>query len=324
MVRTIGPGIRVLVSVLLVVCGAVSVGSLAAAETPLVFAVTADMRSFAGQGQYDSRRYFRGVCEAISALGGVSFMVSPGDVDPPAGVRWTLDAVFGAGFPWYPAAGNHDAETPAAMAWLRALNPGGSGLPAVVNAGPPGCRETTYSFDVGPAHFAVLNEYCDAASDVGADGNVGDALLDWLDHDLRATSRPHVFVVGHEPAWVKPDAGNGALHHLGESLDKHPAHRDRFWSLLVARGVRAYLTGHTHCFSTARVDGVWQLDVGHARGEGDTRTRSTFVIVRINDLSVSYEAYREAEAGGTYALVASGSLADPKRPVRRTLRPSAR
>ncbi len=324
MARTIGPGIRVLVSVLLVVCGAVSAGSLAAAEPPLVFAVTADMRSFAGQGEYDSRRYFRGACEAISALGGVSFMVSPGDVDPPGGVRWTLDTVLGGSFPWFPAAGNHDAETPADMAWLRALKPPEGGPAATFNPGPAGCRETTYSFDAGPAHFAVLNEYCDGTSDAGADGDVSDAVFDWLDHDLRAISRPHVFVVGHEPAWVKPDAGNRALHHLGESLDKHPAHRDRFWSLLVARGVRAYLTGHTHCFSAAQVDGVWQLDVGHARGAGDTRTRSTFVIVRVSDASVSFEAYREAEAGGAYALVESGSLAGPKRPIRRTLRPGAR
>jgi hypothetical protein len=164
----------------------------------------------------------------------------------------------------------------------------------------------------------VLDEYC-----AGADGDVDDALLGWLDADLRASGKPHLFVVGHEPAWVKPDAGNGELHHLGESLDKHPQHRDRFWALLAARGVRAYLTGHTHCFSVVQVDGVWQIDVGHARGAGDTRTRSTFVIVRVSDASVSYEAYREAEAGGAYALVASGSLAGPKRPVRRSLHPGA-
>ncbi len=111
---------------------AATTGGLRAAERPLVFAVAADMRSFAGPGAYDSSRYFRGACEAIKAAGDVSSLISPGDVDPPAGVRWTLDAVLGAGFPWYPATGNHDADSPAGMAWLRALNPEGHGLPGVV------------------------------------------------------------------------------------------------------------------------------------------------------------------------------------------------
>jgi hypothetical protein len=310
-------------SALLVASGAVAAGP-AASEPPVVLAVAADMRSFAGPGEYDSASYFRGACEAMAAVGGVTCLISPGDVDPPSGVRWTLDTVLGGSFPWYPAAGNHDAETPADMAWLRALNPEGTALPGVVNAGPAPCRETTYSFDLGPAHVAVLDEYCDAGGDTAADGDVGDVLYDWLAADLRATAKPHVLVVGHEPAWVRPDAENGTVRHLGTSLDKHPEHRDRFWALLAERGVRAYLTGHTHCYSVTRVAGVWQIDVGHARGAGDTGTRSTFVVLRLSDRSASYETYRAVGPGGTYAVVDAGLLAGPQRPVRRALRPVSR
>jgi hypothetical protein len=312
-----------LISTLLVASGAKAAGA-AASGPPIVLAVAADMRSFAGPGEYDSASYFRGACEAMAAVGGVSCLISPGDVDPPAGVRWTLDAVLGASFPWYPAVGNHDAETPADMAWLRAFNPQGTALPGAVNPGPAQCRETTYSFDLGPAHVAVLDEYCGAGAEAAVDGDVGDTLYDWLAADLRATAKPQVFVVGHEPAWVRPDAENGTVRHLGSSLDRHPEHRDRFWGLLAERGVRAYLNGHTHCFSVTRVAGVWQIDVGHARGDGDTGTRSTFVILRLTDRSAGYEAYRAVGPGGAYAVVESGSLAGPQRQVRRALRPISR
>ena len=58
------------------------------------------------------------------------------------------------------------------MDWLRIFNRDGNTLPNIVNVGPAGCAETTYSFDYGNAHFVVLNEYFDGSSDVGADGEV--------------------------------------------------------------------------------------------------------------------------------------------------------
>jgi hypothetical protein len=51
---------------------------------------------------------------------------------------------------------------------------GGVSLPSIVNAGPPGCEETTYSFDYGDAHFVVLNEYYNGTSDRGTDGDAAD------------------------------------------------------------------------------------------------------------------------------------------------------
>jgi hypothetical protein len=76
------------------------------------------MRLYSGPGTYDTPRYFRGACEAIAARG-AAFMVSPGDVDPPGGVLWTVTRTLGTDFPWYPAVGNHEVETPEDMDWLR-------------------------------------------------------------------------------------------------------------------------------------------------------------------------------------------------------------
>jgi len=256
------------------------------------FAVTEDQRNFAGSGTYDTISYFRGVCEAIAAEGSSVFMVSPGDIDPPDGVRWTLDHYLGPSFIWYPGAGNHEAETPSDMTWLRAYNSGGTTLPGVVRSGPAGCVETTYSFDYGSAHFVMLNEYYNGTSDIGTDGDVVKALYDWLEADLAATTKQHIFVFGHEPAFVKPDMDNGRLRHLGDSLDKYPSRRDSLWSLFKARGVAAYICGHTHNASVLDTMGVFQIDAGHARGAGDTGAPSTYVLVRVSDAKITYEYYR--------------------------------
>ncbi|MGQ9466785.1 MAG: metallophosphoesterase family protein [Anaerolineae bacterium] len=278
-------------------------------DRAFTFAITADMRLYSGPGVYDTPRYFRGACEAI-ATHGPALMVSPGDVDPPEGVLWTITRTLGADFPWYPAVGNHEVETPEDMDWLRRY---GASLTAPdgtpVRPGPPGCPTTTYAFDYENAHFVILNLYCDAAGDAVTDGDIPDHLYRWLASDLAATDRAHVFVFGHEPAYPQPDAHTGRKRHMEDSLNAHPARRDRFWNLLRERGVRAYICGHTHNYSAIQVDSVWQLDVGHARGMGDPEVPSTFILVRVDGPSVVFETYRDFGSG--YVLADSGVLAVP-------------
>jgi hypothetical protein len=273
------------------------------------FAVTADIREWAGP-LYDEPSYFRGALEAIAALGGTDFMVSPGDIDPPPNILWTITRTLGTTYPWYPVVGNH--ELPGGgneisygsnMVWLRAYDKG------LVNPGPSGCPTTTYSFDYQNAHLVMLNEYCDIYGDDLADGNVTDHLYDWLTSDLDATRQPHIFVFGHEPAYPQPDADNGRLRHEDDSLNRYPEERDRFWRLLRESRVTAYICGHTHNYSTVWIDGVWQVDVGHARGLGDTGAPSTFVIISIDDLNVAFDVYRAIDKGVPYNLMHSGRLA---------------
>jgi hypothetical protein len=269
------------------------------ASTNFTFAVTVDERNYAGSG-YDSSNYYRGALEALNARGKGVFMLSPGDIDPPEDSRWTIDQVLGTDYMWYPVVGNHEEETSADMAYLRAYDydANGAGVePDLVNTGPSGCPETTYSFDYGNAHFAVINEYCNESGDTVLDGDVSDHVYNWLQADLQATTKEHIFVIGHEPAFPQPDEDNDRLRHHGDSLDKYPARRDRFWHLLKDEGVVAYLIGHTHNYSVVKIDGVWQVDAGHARGAGDTGGPSTFIIVHVNDDEVTLDAYRDIHDG---------------------------
>ncbi len=189
---------------------------------------------------------------------------------------------------------------------------GTSTPPDIVNSGPSGCPETTYSFDYENTHFVVLNVYCDTGGDTVTSGDVPDDLYDWLNADLQATTKKYIFVFGHEPAFPQPDADNGRLRHQNDSLNQFPGNRDRFWNLLRDEGVVAYICGHTHNYSAYYYDGIWQLDAGHARGEGDTGAASTFLMIHVEENSVTFDAYRDLH-DGIYDyddIIHSGTLFD--------------
>jgi hypothetical protein len=225
-------------------------------------------------------------------------MVSPGDTDPPVEAYWIITRTLGVTYTWYPVVGNHDlpgggheANRGDNLKWLQRYDYGS------VNPGPTGCPTTTFSFDYQNAHLVMLNVYCNSAGPNVTGGDIPDHLYVWLLNDLRGTDKPHIFVFGHEPAFPQPDADNGRERHMTDSLNARPAHRDRFWTLLREEGVTAYFNGHTHNYSASYIDGVWQVDVGHARGRGDTGAPSTFVLVHVDGDLVTYETYRDQHDG---------------------------
>ncbi|MDY0040622.1 MAG: metallophosphoesterase [Desulforhabdus sp.] len=271
------------------------------------FSVTSDQRNYTGAGVYNHRDYFLGVVLALRERGAGAFMISPGDIDPPEGTKWTIESLLGADYQWYPVVGNHELPGQGYesyrgqnLEWLRNYNYDLNGVnvpPDIVNPGPTGCPETTFSFDFDNAHFVILNEYCDMDGDSATKGDIPDHLFDWLENDLAATKQQHIFVFGHEPALPQPDADNGRERHMSDSLNAYPANRDRFWSLLKRNAVVAYFCGHTHNYSAVQIDGVWQLDSGHARGRADTGAPSTFLVVKVAGGKVHYSAYRDNHDG---------------------------
>ncbi len=266
-----------------------------AGPSAFCFDVISDNRMYAPP-KHVGAAYFEGVCEAIRDTGPGAFMIAIGDIDPPDGTYATVERVLGKPYTWYPVVGNHELEKPEYMNWLRAYNAGGRKLPNIVRAGPPGAVETCYSFDYAHAHFAIINQYYDGQRDDVEGGAVSDALHQWLNDDLAATDKPIVFVVGHEPIIAMPDMNTGRIRHQGDSLDENPKEAHRFWSLLRKHNVVAYLCGHTHNTSIARINGLWQIDSGHARGIGDKGAPSSFVRIRVTGNHVTCDVYRSAQA----------------------------
>jgi hypothetical protein len=280
-------------------------------QAGFTFVVAADMRNFAS-----GSAYFAGACDALLQSGPGSFMISPGDIDPPDDILAVVKDHIYSSYPWVPVVGNHEIDTPyssphmfvSSIEWLRSY-----AIPFATSPGPAGAATTCFSFDFGTAHFVVLNEYYNGTADdflVNGHGYVSGELRAWLDADLAATSQPITFVIGHEPAFPQPDAEPPyRLRHLGESLDADPALRDAFWSTLKTHGVKAYFCGHTHNYSVVKIDDVWQIDAGHARGLGDTGARSTFVKITVSPRSeVTYVTWRlRADATG-YEIADTGSL----------------
>ena len=112
------------------------------------FSVTADMRGYTG----DNMLYYRGACERIASGGAGDFMLSPGDIDPPDLVYADIQSYIGSSYAWYPVVGNHEAETPSDMTWLRNFNLNGTALPNIVNSGP-----TNQTF---PSNSAIAKKQC--------------------------------------------------------------------------------------------------------------------------------------------------------------------
>lgn len=262
------------------------------------FLSAGDMRQYV-QAKSPTERYFDGLCAAAKRVGPGAFLVTPGDFDPPAPVRATLDRYLGTNFLWYPVVGNHEIETPEDMAWVREW---AGHIPHLVRHGPPGAELTTYSWDYGNAHFVAVNDYFDNRASVKSKGAIADVTLKWLADDLAATKQTHIFVIGHQPIQSLPDMDSGRLRHQGESVSTNTAAAATFLSLLQQYKVRAYICGHTHNTSVARINGIWQLDSGHARGAADKGSPSTFLKFRINGPRVWVDIYRGNPSGTRYTL----------------------
>jgi hypothetical protein len=238
-----------------------------------------------GDWSFDDPAHFRGAVEALKAAGGVDAVIVTGDLEPPWYPRWTLDQVLGPEVPWYPVMGNHELADWTHVRWMQEA---GAASARVARSGPDACPATTYAVEWGDVYLAVLDQYCTTRR-----GDVDDVLYEWLARDLAATDRPIRLVAGHEPAFPQPDVVSGRVRHMGDSLNDRPARRDRFWRLLKAHDVLAYLCGHTHGSSAVRINGVWQIDAGHARGAADRRAPSAAMILDVGPEEVRLEVLRE-------------------------------
>jgi 3',5'-cyclic AMP phosphodiesterase CpdA len=166
------------------------------------------------------------------------------DVDPAADrarLREVRDMLEAAGPPIVYAWGNHDlANVPPADA--RAIL---------------GKKADHESFDANGYHLVVLNSLDPTVERIG--GTLSPAQLDWLERDLRETSRPTI-VFCHHPL----DEQDPGRHWY---FADHPDHalagnRERARRVLAASGrVRAVFNGHMHLNTVEVIDGIPYITV---------------------------------------------------------------
>ena len=125
--------------------------------------------------------------------------------------------------------------------------------------------QLSYSFDVGPSHFAIINT--DA---VGKDGY---APTKWLDADLIAAEvhgAKHIFVFGHKPATFYLGGPSSAdLPSKTASLNNtDPDAAAEFWAV-INKHKATYFCGHEHTYNTSKPFGLESLQVLVGAGGSD-------------------------------------------------------
>jgi hypothetical protein len=102
---------------------------------------------------------------------------------------------------------------------------------------------TYWSFDYGPAHIAIVDQYTSYST--------GSAQLNWLTNDLSTSTKHWKFIVLHEPGW---SAAGGHPNNTSVQTYIQP--------LCLSYGVQIVFGGHIHYYARAVVDGVQHITTG--------------------------------------------------------------
>jgi hypothetical protein len=100
-----------------------------------------------------------------------------------------------------------------------------------------------WSFDYGPAHVALVDQYTTYTA--------GSAQLNWLASDLAATTKPWKIVVLHEPGWTS-----------GGSHGNNTVVQTVLQPLFKQYGVQLVVGGHNHYYARGVVENIQHLTLG--------------------------------------------------------------
>jgi len=162
---------------------------------------------------------------------------------------WTeiMSPVYDANIAVYAGRGNHevgrfslDPNDTYAHRWLNVFGSDSDPNLILPNNGPAGEEYMTYSVTHKNTFIVMLDQYAGIVNRQEHKVN-----QPWLDAQLAANTKPHIFVTGHEPAFK-------GLNRAG--LDAYPGKRDALWASIVNNAGRIYLSGHDHYYNHARID----------------------------------------------------------------------
>ena len=235
------------------------------AQEPWKFIVTCDSR---GSNNGINQIILNELVTEIKSQG-VDFVMFSGDLVSGHSVRdpalfeaqlraWVevMTPVYDAGIPVYVCRGNHelgdvwssyphpgtnpDPNDNNMLRWLNVFGNDSFPKQKLPGNGPATEKFFTYSATHKNAFIVMLDNYAGTRHDFNHKIN-----QQWLDNQLEANTKPHIFLAGHEQAFR-------ALH--TDCLDYFPAQRDAFWAAIKNAGGRTYFCGHDHFYDHARVD----------------------------------------------------------------------
>lgn len=146
-----------------------------------------------------------------------------------------------------------------------------------------------WSFDYGPAHVTVIDQYTPYTS--------GSAQYNWIQNDLASTTKPWKIIMLHEPGW---SAGGSHPNNTTVQTVLEP--------LFEQYGVDFVIGGHNHYYARAVVNGVQHFTNGGGGADLYTPQAGQPNIV-IYDQSFSYmELDLNGDTGTVTARRASGTV----------------
>lgn len=127
-----------------------------------------------------------------------------------------------------------------------------------------------YSFDAGNTHFTVLDS---------ANGTIGEEQLNWLENDLRATTKTNKIVALHFPIYI------------GEFSSIYKISSDEEIAILKNMfnryRVNLVLSGHYHGYSDKTINGTRYVVSGACNHILDPGNRSGYLKISINGSQVN-------------------------------------
>ncbi len=109
-----------------------------------------------------------------------------------------------------------------------------------------------WSFDYGPAHFTMIDQY-PPNYDLYGQGLIDSVQLAWIETDLSSSSKPWKIVLFHEPGW----SAGGPLH-----PENNYDVQELLQPLFEEYGVRVVFAGHNHYYLRSCKNGVYHVTAG--------------------------------------------------------------
>lgn len=189
----------------------------------------------------------------------------------------------------WPTFGNHDSYTSGGAPYFDIFT-----MPTNGEAGgTPSGTENYYAFDHGNIHFVCLDSQ-------GSSRLAADAMLQWLEDDLAATTQKWIIAFWHHPPYTKGSHDSDAETELIEM-------RENALPILEAAGTDLVLGGHSHAYERSTfVDGFHSTPTTSAGG-----TVKSAGSGREDDTGAYQKPNATGNAGTIYAVVgSSGKIGD--------------